>query len=90
MPLPTIGTMVPVSSQWRCRICRFERYHQVSVLRKDGSRYETSFYACSACSVMFLNPANFNADGSAAPEHRGAADGDHAAAPAPLARPARV
>jgi hypothetical protein len=54
--------MVPVSSQWRCRICRFERYHQVSVLRKDGSRYETSFYACSACSVMFLNPANFNAD----------------------------
>ena len=67
MPLPTIGTMVPVSSQWRCRICRFERYHQVSVLRKDGSRYETSFYACSSCSVMFLNPANFNADGSAAP-----------------------
>jgi hypothetical protein len=58
--------MVPVSGQWRCRIFNFARYHQVTVLRKNGARYETSFYACSQCSVMFLNPANFNAD-SAAP-----------------------
>jgi hypothetical protein len=55
----------PLSGQWRCRICDFNRYYQVSVLRKDGSRYLTSFYACSRCSVMFLNPAQWNADGSA-------------------------
>jgi hypothetical protein len=48
--------MVHAMGQWRCRICKFERYHQVSVVRKDGSRYITSFYACSQCSVMFLTP----------------------------------
>ncbi len=37
-------------SQWKCRLCGFDRYyHQVSVLRKTGARYETSFYACSRC-----------------------------------------
>jgi len=54
-----------VTGQWRCRICGFERHHQVSVMRKDGSRYLTSFYACSQCSVMFLNPAQWNAYGDA-------------------------
>jgi hypothetical protein len=57
--------MVPVSGQWRCRICDFDRYHRVTVLRKNGSRYETSFYACSRCSVMFLNPAQWSANSSA-------------------------
>lgn len=55
----------PLTGQWRCRICGFDRYHQVSVLRRDGSRYTTSFYACSGCSVMFLNPAHWSADSSA-------------------------
>jgi hypothetical protein len=59
--------MVPVSGQWRCRICNFERYHQVSVLRKNGSKYLTSFYACSLCSVMFLNPEQWSANSSAPP-----------------------
>jgi hypothetical protein len=54
--------MVPVSGQWRCRICNFDRYHQMIVLRKNGSRYETSFYACSQCSVMFLSPGQFDAN----------------------------
>lgn len=37
-----MATPVPVSSSvWRCRICAFERYHRVSVMRKNGSRYET-------------------------------------------------
>jgi hypothetical protein len=31
------------------------------VLRSNGTRYETSFFACSGCSVMFLNDATFNA-----------------------------
>lgn len=59
---------VPVSSSvWRCRICAFERYHRVSVMRKNGSRYETQIFACSQCSVMFLNPIQFNAFSTAAP-----------------------
>src|SRR5580698_3771530 len=45
---------------WRCRMCGYERYHRVSVPRKNGAKYETSFYACSKCSVMFLNPAQWN------------------------------
>ena len=57
--------MVPISGQWRCRICDFDRYHQVSVPRKNGALYLTSFYACSQRSVMFLNPAQWSADSSA-------------------------
>ncbi len=48
-------------AQWRCRVCGFERYHRVAVLKKNGQRYETSFLACSGCSVMFLNDTTFNA-----------------------------
>jgi hypothetical protein len=39
----------------------------VTVKRKNGALYTTSFYACSRCSVMFLNPEQFNAFGVAAP-----------------------
>jgi hypothetical protein len=48
-------------------MCNYERYHRVSVLRKDGSRYDTSFFACSQCSVMFLNPEQWNGCPSAQP-----------------------
>ena len=54
---PTLRAM----AQWKCKLCGFERYHAVAVLRKDGSRYVTSFLACSGCSVMFLNATTFNA-----------------------------
>jgi len=54
-------------SQWKCRLCGFDRYHRVSVLRKTGARYETPFYACSRCSVMFLNAAQFDANSTANP-----------------------
>ncbi len=57
--------MVPSSGQWRCRICDYDRYHRISVPRKNGSKYETAFYACSKCSVMFLNPAQWSSDGDA-------------------------
>jgi hypothetical protein len=53
--------------QWGCRLCGFDRYHRVIVLRKSGARYETPFSACSQCSVMFLNPAQFGANSTAAP-----------------------
>jgi len=57
--------MGPVSGQWRCRVCGFDRWHVVSVKKKNGALYTTSFYACSGCSTMFLNPEQFNALGSA-------------------------
>ena len=47
-------------SQWRCRLCGFDRYHRVAVIKKNGQRYETAFFACSDCSVMFLNDTTFN------------------------------
>jgi hypothetical protein len=55
------------TGQWRCRICGFDRWHVVTVKRKTGALYTTSFYACSGCSVMFLNPEQLNALGDAAP-----------------------
>ena len=55
------------TGQWRCRICSFDRWHTVTVKRKNGALYTTSFYACSGCSVMFLNPDQFSALGDAAP-----------------------
>lgn len=54
-------------SQWRCRLCGFDRYHRVTVLRRNGVRYETPFSACSQCAVMFLNATQFDANGSANP-----------------------
>ena len=39
----------------------------VTVKRRDGALYTTSFYACSGCSVMFLNPDQFNVLGDAPP-----------------------
>src|SRR5579872_2197967 len=59
--------MSPTTLQWRCRVCNFDRYHPISVLRKDGTKYETAFFSCSQCSVMFLNPAQFNLHSDAAP-----------------------
>jgi hypothetical protein len=63
-----MATPVPVSSGvWRCRICAFDRYHRVSVIKRNGSRYETQFFACSQCSVMFLNASQFNVFSTTAP-----------------------
>jgi hypothetical protein len=56
-----------ITGQWCCRICGFDRWHIVTVKRKNGALYTTSFYACSGCSVMMLNPEQFNALGDAAP-----------------------
>jgi len=50
----------PAESQWRCRVGDFDRYYKISVVRTNGARYETSFYACSQCSTMFVNPYQFN------------------------------
>lgn len=60
--------MRKTTGPWRCRICSFDRWHVVTVKRKTGSLYTSSFYACSGCLVMVLNPEQFNASGNAAPD----------------------
>ena len=35
-------------------------YRRVAVLKKNGQRCDTSFFACSGCSGMFLNDTKFN------------------------------
>jgi hypothetical protein len=69
--------------QWRCRLCGFTKYHRVAVLRKNGQRYETSFFSCSGCSVMFKNDTTFNG------LHTGATDVDVAAVVTPMRRRGR-
>ena len=67
-PSTLLTTILPMTlSQWRCRLCGFDRYHRVTVLRKTGVRYETPFSACSQCSVMFLNPAQFDVNSTTNP-----------------------
>ena len=55
------------TGQWRCRICGLDRWLVVTVKRKNGALYTTSFYARSHCSAMILNPEQFNAFDDAAP-----------------------
>ncbi len=62
--IPRMTVLKDVPRQWRCRLCGFDR---VAVMRKNGVRYETSFLACSGCSVMFMNENQFDALGRAAP-----------------------
>ena len=40
---------------------------RMTVRRNNGALYTTAFYACSRCSVTFLNPEQFSAFGDAAP-----------------------
>jgi hypothetical protein len=65
--LANLGPMGRTTGQWCCRVWGFDRWHIVTVKRKNGALYTTSFYACSGCSVMMLNPEQFNAHGDAAP-----------------------
>ena len=58
--LPNLGLEVQGVRLWS--------HHRVTVPRSNGSRYETSFFACSGCSVMFLNDATFNAWHAITPE----------------------
>jgi hypothetical protein len=55
------------TGQWKCQVFGFDRWHVVSVKRKNGALYTTSFYACFGCSAMFLNPEQFNVYSDAAP-----------------------
>lgn len=67
MCTPYDSVIVKDTRAWRCRVCGFERFYRVSVVKRNGQRYETSFLACSGCSVMFLNENQFNAIGQSIP-----------------------
>lgn len=46
-------------SGWRCPLCLGTAHCQVEVKRPNGSHYETEFYECVRCSVMFRHPGRF-------------------------------
>ena len=46
------------TGQWQCRVCGFDRWHVVSVKRKNGALYTTSFYACSGHSGRIAHRAD--------------------------------
>jgi hypothetical protein len=45
---------------FECRLCHYDRYRQIVVLRPKGP-YQTPFFACQKCGVMFDDPKNFSA-----------------------------
>ena len=65
--LANLCSMGRTTGQWCCRVGGFDRWHTVTVKRKNRALYTTSFYACSGSSVMMLNPEQFNTHGDAAP-----------------------
>jgi len=56
-----VSILYDIPRQWRCRLCGCECYHPVSVRRKDGTRYQTPFYSCGGCTVLFMNDRQFDA-----------------------------
>jgi hypothetical protein len=69
-PLPT-----PKAVYFRCPICRSQRYEPVVVRARTGKPYQTEFYECSGCSVMFRDPPKFtrfepHAASTAAPDFK--------------------
>lgn len=44
---------------FRCPNCKSVSFQQVTVRRPDGTIYVTSFFACTVCTTMFLDPIAF-------------------------------
>jgi hypothetical protein len=44
---------------WRCPICTADSYLRTVVAGRNGHPYETEFYECSGCSLMFRHPGRF-------------------------------
>jgi hypothetical protein len=45
---------------FECRVCQHDRYRQIVVLRPKGP-YQTPFFACMKCGVMFTDAEAFSA-----------------------------
>jgi hypothetical protein len=41
---------------FRCPLCKSVSCQRVSVKRTNGTIYTTEFFACTICTVMFLDP----------------------------------
>ena len=44
---------------FRCRLCGCNRYVLISAQREGGYWYDTPFFKCCGCSVMFEDPLDF-------------------------------
>src|ERR1039458_5473533 len=60
------------SRAFRCSLCGGGFFRSVVVPRPDGSKYESSFYECAGCSVVFVDPSAFNANEPGPPKSSGA------------------
>jgi uncharacterized C2H2 Zn-finger protein len=49
----------PKALYFRCPICRSQRYEAVVVRARTGKPYQTEFFECAGCSVMFRDPPKF-------------------------------
>src|SRR5687768_7575060 len=47
--------------QFKCPVCGCPEFQRVVVPKSRGAPYETEFYHCLGCSVMFLEPELFTA-----------------------------
>ena len=45
--------------RFQCPICGSPSYQRVVIERRKGKRYETQFFECLGCSVMFREPELF-------------------------------
>jgi hypothetical protein len=45
--------------QFQCPVCSCPEYQRVVVPRPQGAPYETEFFHCLGCSLMFTEPALF-------------------------------
>jgi uncharacterized C2H2 Zn-finger protein len=53
---------MPTESEYKgfeCPTCGYRRYQRVVVNDRAGGPYETEFYACASCTVMFTDPVSF-------------------------------
>jgi hypothetical protein len=46
-------------SGWQCPICDAKSYDKVIVSKPNGMSYQTEFYECKGCTIMFRHPGRF-------------------------------
>jgi len=51
-----------VGRAFRCPLCGSGGFRPIAVPRPGGNHYQTAFFECAGCSVMFIDPNSFNAN----------------------------
>ena len=59
---------------FRCSNCHSTGCQRVVVRKPNGTLYETIFFSCSICTLVFLDPLAFTRGFEDRPESRGRAD----------------